>query len=266
MEQRHGKIGVFDSGLGGLVILRELRKKLPQYDYVFFGDQQNLPFGEKNLEELYIIAQHAIRYLYEEKSCIAVLIACNTISANLYDRLKEWVTTTYPKHYIFGIGKGTVDSVTQDSHFTVFGTPRTIASHRYKALLEKRFPKVNVSEIALPALALLVEKGEPVEEYLKTFVEIVPHEQGTAILACTHYGIVINDFQKVFPQFDSLVAQENVLPVFFESYFQSRDVIRTALSTQGTLEIISSCPSESMTRAIEKWFPGFSLLLQKKVY
>lgn len=265
MEGHIGKIGVFDSGLGGLVILRELRKKLPQYDYVFFGDQENLPFGNKSLDELFDIAQNAIRFLYEEKQCRAVLIACNTVSANLYDKLKVWVKSTYPDRYVFGIGKGTVDSVTEDTHFTVFGTPRTIESHRYKTLLEKRFPGANVSEVALSELAMLIESRLPVEDYLSTFIDHVPHEQGTAILACTHYGIEIDSFRKVFPQFDTVVAQENVLPIFFESYFQSREIIRTALSTNRTLEIVSSVESVSIADAVQKWFPGFSLLIQKRV-
>ncbi len=253
-DSQKGKIGVFDSGLGGLVVLRELRRTMPEFEYVFFGDQKNLPFGNKSLDELFTIGKEALTYLFEQQDCRAVLIACNTMSANLYDRLKAWVLATYPEHYIFGIGKGTVDSLEPDTRFTVFGTERTVESHRYSHLLKERFTRADVSEIALPELCPRIESHSDIETYLQNFSDVVPREPGTAILACTHYGIVKESFQKVFPQFHTVVAQEEVLPTFFNSYLDDREHIRNILSVGGTLRILISADNPVFREYAKKWF------------
>ena len=84
------KIGVFDSGLGGLLVLKNVREVIPEYDYVFFGDQAFVPYGNKTKEELYERAKIIFTYLFEKHSCKVILLACNTTSTNIYNELKEW--------------------------------------------------------------------------------------------------------------------------------------------------------------------------------
>ena len=254
METGKGKIGVFDSGLGGLVVLRSLREKLPEYDYVFLGDQKNLPYGNKSVEALETIAKENLTYLFEKKGCAAVFIACNTISSNLYDKLKEWILLAYPDRFIFGIAKGTVDALTEDKHFTVFGTVRTIESKRFGNLLRERFPACTVDEVALPELCSRIEAGEDVHEYLASFRGNFT-EEGTCVLGCTHYGIVRDVFAEVFPGFNIVAAQESILPVFFREYLSHREPIREKLSVGGTLEIQITADNPVFLDYAKKWFP-----------
>ena len=97
-----GNIGVFDSGLGGLWVLKHLKEKLPSYNYIFLGDQKNVPFGGKTPEELFEIATKALDYLYGEKNCMGVVLACNTISSTIYDRLRIWKDEKYFGRILFG--------------------------------------------------------------------------------------------------------------------------------------------------------------------
>lgn len=249
-----GKIGVFDSGLGGLVVLRELRRELPEYDYVFLGDQKNLPYGNKSVDELETIARDNLRYLFDEQDCVAVFIACNTISSNLYDKLKEWILVEYPDRFIFGIAKGTVDALAPDTHFAVFATVRTIGSKRFSSLLHERFPGCTVDEVAMPELCSKIEAGEGVDDYLASFRGQFKSE-GTCILGCTHYGIVAENFAKVFPGFTTIAAQEKILPTFFREYLSHRDPIREKLSMGGTLDILITADNPVFRDYAKKWFP-----------
>jgi len=260
MEKVIGKIGVFDSGLGGLVVLRELRKVMPEYDYVFLGDQKNIPYGNKSIEELYTIAKDNLRYLFEEKECAAVFIACNTISSNLYDRLKEWILVEFPDRFIFGIAKGTVDALAEDTHFTVFATVRTIDSHRFGSLLRERFPECTVDEVELPELCSRIEAGHDVHEYLASFRGNF-NEMGTCVLGCTHYGIVSEVFRDVFPGFEKIESQEQILPQFFREYLSHREIIRNKLSIGGTLAIEVTAENPVFRRYAKEWFPDIALTL-----
>jgi|JI10StandDraft_1071094.scaffolds.fasta_scaffold01292_43 glutamate racemase len=255
-----GKIGVFDSGLGGLVVLRELRKVLPEYDYVFYGDQKNLPYGNKTVDELFVIAKENLSYLFDEQDCRAVFIACNTISSNLYDKLKEWILVAYPDRFIFGIAKGTVDALASDTHFTVFATVRTIASHRFSTLLTERFPDCTVDEVALPELCSRIEAGENVEDYLATFCGQFK-EKGTCVLGCTHYGIVAETFANIFPGFTTIAQQEKILPQFFKEYLAHRETIRSRLSVGGTLQILISADNPVFREYANKWFPNTEVVV-----
>lgn len=205
------KIGVYDSGLGGLFLMSHLRKAFPAYDYTFLGDEANLPYGSRSVEELQSIARKCIDYLFEKESCDVVVIACNTISTAVYPLIAKEYAERHPGKLLVDIVTPTIDTLDEDSVFSVFGTERTVASHVYRDEIKKRFPDALVHEYAMHDLAMMIEESKDPTSYLENFKHDVHPASHTCILACTHYGIAAEVFHQVFPQFAPLVCQHTVL-------------------------------------------------------
>lgn len=247
-----GSIGVFDSGLGGLWVLKHLKERLPEYNYVFLGDQANVPFGGKTPDELFTITTKALDYLYGEKKCSGVVLACNTISSTIYDRLREWKDEKYFGKILFGIVRPTVESIDKQKPVVIFATPRTCESEVYE-----NFLKTNVKshiKIPLPQLAYLIENGGDTLAYIKYFKDMIGSDIEKGALLCTHYGIVRDDFKKVFPQVKDWVYQEELVPIYIESYFKEFPDRESIFSTGGDLEIFISQESEIFSQFTKKWF------------
>jgi glutamate racemase len=243
-------IGVFDSGLGGLWILKHLRETLPQYHYVFFGDQAHVPYGNKTVAELLEYTTKALTYLYEQKNCACVLLACNTTSATIYNELREWVEKHYPGRRIFGVVRPTVLATPTNDPIVVFATSRTVESHAYKDMIKVE----TTTEIALPELASRIENGEETQEYILSFASVVPGTARTGILGCTHYGIVRSDFIKAFPQIQKWISQEEIIPKLFKEFFESHKEFTHTLSKEGDLELYVSKESEIFNQWLTTWF------------
>jgi len=247
-----GSIGVFDSGLGGLWVLKHLKEELPQYDYIFLGDQANVPFGGKTPDELFMIATKALDFLYGEKNCAGVVLACNTISSTIYDRLRDWKDEKYFGRILFGIVRPTVESIDKQKPVVIFATPRTCASEVYE-----NFLKTNVKnhiKIALPQLAYLIENGGDTLSYIKYFKDMIGSDIEKGALLCTHYGIVRDDFKKVFPQVKDWVYQEDLIPEYLENYFKEFPERELFFSRGGRLSVFVSKESEVFGRFTREWF------------
>lgn len=211
-EKQHyiKKIGIYDSGLGGLFVLAGLYKEFPNYQYVFIGDEKNLPYGSKDIETLFGYARDCLDFLFEKQKCDVVIIACNTLSATVYETLVLEYSKKFPDQLLIDIITPTITSLSEDSHFSVFGTERTVTSHIYKKLIQESFKTSSVDEFATIELASLIEKKLPVLEYLKSFKEKVLSTKHTCILACTHYGLVQKEFEQIYPK-NSFVCQQKIM-------------------------------------------------------
>lgn len=247
-----GNIGVFDSGLGGLWVLKHLKEKLPDYNYIFLGDQVNVPFGGKTPDELFLIATKALDYLYGEKNCAGVILACNTISSTIYDRLRDWKDEKYFGKILFGIVRPTVESIDKQAPVVVFATPRTCASEVYE-----NFLKTNVKshiKIPLPQLAYLIENGGDTLSYIKYFKDMIGSDVKNGALLCTHYGIVKDNFKKVFPQINSWVYQEELIPEYIKDYFVEFPEREAFFEHGGEMSIYVTGKSEIFNKFKNEWF------------
>lgn len=252
------KIGVFDSGLGGLVVLRKLCQFLPEYEYVFFADQAFVPYGNKTKESLTERAQKICKYLFEKENCVAVLLACNTTSTNIYDELKNWVKQNFPNKEIWGIAKPTVEMMRTKKSVAFFGTHLTITSGFYKNEMEKLGAQ-NIAEIEMPELANMIEKREPTLEYISSFRNLVSENINTGVLVCTHYPIALVGFKKAFPQIREWICQEDIIPEYIKNHLNSKKVFwRQGLqkTVRGDLKIISSKQNPVFEKFCQKWFPN----------
>ena len=245
-------IGVFDSGLGGLWILKHLKEKLGEYNYIFLGDQANVPFGEKSSDELFIIATKALDFLYGEKNCAGVIIACNTISSTIYDRLRDWKDEKYFGRILFGIVNPTVKSLASDDTVAIFATSRTCESKVYE-----KFFKANIRnyiKIPMPELASLIENRGDIYSYLSSFKDKIPNNITRGALLCTHYGIVREDFKKVFPFINRWVYQEDLIPEYLKGYFNEFPEREAFFAHNGNISILVTKESDVFNKFANEWF------------
>jgi glutamate racemase len=251
MEKR-GSIGVFDSGLGGLWILKHLREELPQYDYIFLGDQANVPFGNKSSDELFDITTKALDYLYGEKHCMGVVLACNTISSTIYDRLRIWKDEEYFGRILFGIVRPTVRSLGNDDTVVIFATPRTCESEIYEKFLRENIK--NYIKIPMPDLASLIEDGMDTSSYILSFKNKIPNNIKKGALLCTHYGIVKDKFKMAFPEISSWVYQEQLIPDYLKDYFIEFPLREEFFTRNRSLSIFVSKENKIFNKFKNEWF------------
>lgn len=245
-------IGVFDSGLGGLWVLKSLQAEMPNYDYVFLADQMNVPYGEKTSDELFEITIKALTFLFKEKNCAGVVLACNTISSTIYERLRDWKDKEFFGKILFGIVHPTVESLDKESPLVVFATPKTCESVVYENFLNSHVS--SYLKIPMKELAYLIENGGDTYSYVSTFNDKVPNEITRGALLCTHYGIVKDDFKNIFPNIKEWICQEDIIPKYLKDYFIEFPERESFFSHNGNMNILVTKKSKIFDQFAKDWF------------
>lgn len=190
-----GPIGFLDSGVGGLTILSEVQKSLPQYDMLYFGDSLHAPYGSKTEEELYKLVEQGTRWLFAQ-GCPLVIYACNTASATVLREIQQQLVPQFPGRRVLGIVRPTIEEITRTGHknILVLATQATVNSGAYEKELEKIDPTITITSHACPTWAQLVEQGKAQSEEAAhevarelTAARIDIHNYDAVLLACTHY-------------------------------------------------------------------------------
>ena len=255
------KIGVFDSGLGGLVIAKSLIQALPQYDYVYYGDTAHVPYGEKTPGRILAYTLEAMRFLIAQK-CGLIIIACNTAPAITLRYLqKRFCPKLAPNVKILGVIIPTVEEALKngEKQIGVVATPTTIHSDIYGVELRKISPNVEVVSLATPRLVPAIEANDfneaekAIAEYARNFQDIP-----ALILGCTHYPLVKDLFQKYLPQ-TRLVCQDDLMGQKLADYLKRHTEIETKLSRGQTRQFFVSSLSPTYTQVAEKLFPKIQL-------
>jgi glutamate racemase len=232
------KIGFFDSGLGGLTVLKAVVKELPSYDYEFYGDTAHLPYGDKTEEEIYELTKKGVEHLFE-RGCLLVVIACNTASAETLRRLQDtFLPAHYPDRKILGVIIPMVETVlaAHAERVLLLATVRTVESGKYQKELEKYEKHPQLIAVATPELVPLIEKGEVGEAVAKGASYIQSHLPAgidTVILGCTHYGLLKEGLASVYPSVRILSADE-LIPAKLAAYLHEHTEIASLLSQAGT--------------------------------
>ncbi len=243
------KIGFYDSGLGGLFVMSHVVKTFPNYDYVFLADEKNLPYGTKTVEALYGYAKACLSFLIEQKECDVVVIACNTLSATVYERLVGEYRVTHPNVLLIDIITPTIDALSEDAHYSVFGTLRTIESHVYQKGIQARFSKSTVDEYATVELATLIEKKQSTHVYLESFKKEVRSDPHTSILACTHYGLIEDVFKEIYPHATFVTQHAIMLDLL-------KFILHTGGEQVGEVSILTTQENPIFTEYALEWFQG----------
>ena len=237
-------IGIFDSGYGGLTILEEIRKRLPEYDYLYLGDNARTPYGTRSFEVVYEYTLQAVKRLFEE-DCSLIILACNTASAKALRTIQQNdLPRLYPERRVLGVIRPTVESVdeiTTTGHVGVLGTPGTISSDSYPLEIQKLFPRIVVTGEACPLWVPLVENGEFdkdgadyfVRQHLDSILSKDPLID-TLILGCTHYPLLISKIKQYLPPHVKVISQGKYVAESLEDYLFRHPEIRELCSTNGT--------------------------------
>lgn len=236
------RIGVFDSGHGGLTVLDALLARFPKQSFLYLGDHARAPYGDRNPETIYLHTKEHVAWLFDQ-GCDLVILACNTAAAVTLRRLQQtWLPLVYPDRRILGVLVPMVETVTgrlwhvplgqthppqSPATIAVFATPQTVASDAYRREISLRAPETRVLQVACPGLAAALEDHVPkahIETLVKGYVEaLVPELKGdaldAAILGCTHYQLCIEAFRRALPEKTAVFQQPDVVADSMAGYF-----------------------------------------------
>lgn len=194
-------IGVFDSGYGGLSVLRELRHLMPEEDYIYLGDSGRAPYGGRDLATVLDFAEQCVDLLFAE-GCRLVVVACHTVSCVALRHLQQLHAGTDRRILGVTIPAAEIAVATSKGHIGFLGTRRTVSSHTFRTEVAKLDPNVKVTEIAAPLLAPIVEEGWEDSEIASLAVLQYLAQVGevdTLVLGCTHYPLLRGVFQQNLP-------------------------------------------------------------------
>ena len=263
------KIGVFDSGYGGLTILEAIRKRLPEYDYLYLGDNARAPYGTRSFEVIYEYTLEAVRYL-QSQGCRLIILACNTASAKALRTIQQHDINPDTVR-ILGVIRPTVEAVpqiTKNGHIGILATPGTVSSESYVIELEHLAQSINaplsITQHACPMWVPLIESGEHLSDgadfFVKEDIEALLNKDpqiDTLILGCTHYPLLLPKIEAEINKHQSsitIVAQGSLVADSLADYLRRHTEIEQDLSRGGSCSYLT-------TEAAERFADNASMFL-----
>ena len=238
-----GPIGVFDSGYGGLTILSEIKQLMPQYDYLYLGDNARAPYGSRSYELIYEFTLQAVKWLFSQ-GCQLVIIACNTASAKALRNIQQKdLTKIDPVKRVLGVIRPTAESIrdiTKTNHVAVLGTEGTIQSESYEIEIGRLNQDIKVTTEACPMWVPLVENKEcdkqGADYFVKQHIDNVLQKDkniDTIILGCTHYPLLLKKIEEFTPKSITLISQGEYVAKSLKEYLRRHKRLEGLCSKNG---------------------------------
>jgi glutamate racemase len=249
------KIGIFDSGLGGLIVARAIRKKMPQYDYVYLGDTKRVPYGNRSAETVFQYTRECVDRLFKKENCALVILACNTASARALAQLQE----EFKNKKILGVLIPAAEEAAKFRRVGVLGTAGTVASKSFPKEIKKLNRSAKVFQNSAPLLVPLAESGERASAlpFLKSYLEPFAGKNIEAlVLGCTHYPIFKKEIKKIVGRNIELVSQDEIVPQKLKDYLERHPEIEKKLSRKRTAKILVTDETETIDQLAREWFGG----------
>jgi glutamate racemase len=265
-------IGVFDSGFGGLTVLKEFLRVLPDYDYLYLGDNARAPYGNKSDEVIYEYAKQAVDFLFKE-GCELVIIACHTASSKALRKIQqEYLPKAYPDKRVLGVVVPTVEEAIKLSRYHklgVIGTTATISSGVYKKELEKLRNDLKIYEQTCPLLAPLIEEGWTERPETRMILKKYLHplkikEIDTLILGCTHYPLLIKDIARIMAKNVKVINPAEAAAEKLVIYLNKHKDLENKLGKNGKL-IFYTTDNPAKFRELGRRFLGKEIGEVKKI-
>jgi glutamate racemase len=236
-------IGVFDSGYGGLTILKEIVARLPQYDYCYLGDNARAPYGTRSFDTVYHYTLECVQWFFA-RGCPLVILACNTASAKALRTIQQNdLPRMAPGNRVLGVIRPTSECIghyTQSRQVGILGTNGTVQSQSYPIEIGKFFPEIQVFQQACPLWVPLIENNEYNSEGAGYFVkknigQLLAQSPGidTLLLACTHYPLLLQKIQQFTPQGITILSQGGIVADSLADYLQRHPEMEQRLSRSG---------------------------------
>lgn len=245
-----GPIGVFDSGYGGLTVLKEIREQLPEYDFLYLGDNARAPYGSRSFDVIYQYTWQAVQALFD-RDCSLVILACNTASAKALRNIQRIkLPELYPDRRVLGVIRPSteeLDKHTKTKHVGVLATEGTIRSNSYQIELSKFAPDLVVNQHACPMWVPLIENNQfdtPGGVYFiqNDLVQILEKDPkiDTILLACTHYPILLEPLQRLLPDHIEVLAQGKLVADSLVNYLDRHPEMAQKCSKGGTVKYLTT--------------------------
>ncbi len=263
----HGPIGVFDSGYGGLTVLEKIREQMPQYDYIYLGDNARTPYGTRSFEVVYEFTLQAVTKLFK-MGCPLVILACNTASAKALRTIQQVnLPQIDPNRRVLGVIRPTAESIgalTQSRHVGILSTAGTIKSESYLLEIHKLSPDITVTGEACPLWVPLVENNEFHSEGADYFVRQHIHrllekdpDIDTIILGCTHYPLLLDKIRKYTPSHIRLIPQGEYVARSLQDYLFRHPEMNERCTQGGHCRFLT-------TESVEKFKESASIFLSRE--
>ena len=258
MHDQGGRIGVFDSGYGGLSVFKGLLEQFPQYSYIYVGDNARAPYGARSKEIIVSYTREAIEWMFKQNVSI-VILACNTASGEAYEELKTEIEKKHKDRVVLSVIEPVADfvkeKVKQNERIAVIGTHSTIRSGKFGFALSARGFR-GVIERATPLLAPLVETGEvrgPMAEHIiaNALSPLTREGVGTVILGCTHYYFLRETIQKLYPHL-RLIDASGAFPMYFGMFLKKYVEMEKSLQKGQSPVFYTTDSPDSFSRFVEK--------------
>ena len=245
-----GPIGVFDSGYGGLTILHGIRQRLPEYDYMYLGDNARAPYGSRSFEVVYQFTRQAVLKLFA-MGCHLVILGCNTASAKALRTIQQCdIPNLDPQRRVLGIIRPTAEQigkVTHSGHVGILATEGTIRSRSYDLEIGKLWPDIHVSGVACPLWAPIVEANEAdspgADYFVKKRIDQLMRQDAsidTIVLGCTHYPLLMNSIVKHIPDGVRIVPQGEYVANSLRDYLDRHPQIERQVTKGGSCQYLTT--------------------------
>ena len=264
--QKANPIGVFDSGYGGLTVLKEIIHTLPQYDYIYLGDNARAPYGNRSFETVYHYTLQCVEWFFDQ-GCSLVILACNTASAKALRTIQQNdLPKINPAKRVLGVIRPTTEiigSLSETKSVGILATNGTVVSNSYPVEIAKFFPVVKVYQEACPMWVPLVENNEHqshgadffVRKNLKSIFE-KGYNIDVLLLACTHYPLLKEKILEYLPVGVKLVSQGEIVAESLEDYLNRHDEIEKACSKNGLRTFFTTDSTEDFDNHAGIFFGG----------
>lgn len=262
--QEQGPIGIFDSGYGGLTVMKEIVSKLPQYNYLYLGDNARTPYGNRSFETVYEYTLQCVKWFFR-KGCPLVVLACNTASAKALRSIQQKdLPKIDPSKRVLGVIRPTAEVIgnfSKTKHIGLLATSGTVASGSYKIETEKFFPDVKLFQQACPMWVPLVENDEYNKEGADYFIkkcldELLKQSDriDTILLACTHYPLLMKKIKANIPGGINIISQASIVADSLNDYLNRHPEIENQLSKNGQREFCTTDSSDDFDRQAKKFY------------
>jgi len=260
------KIGIFDSGLGGLIIAKAIRKLMPEYDYVYLGDTKRVPYGNRSHETVFEFTKQAIDYLFKKEDCGIIIVACNTSSARALRKIQQEYLPVLndsrkllgqPEVNVLGVLIPTAEECAKYRTVGIIATNGTVASGTFPSEIAKISNKIKVFQNPAPMLVPFAEEGEKIlvkqfiQKYLKDFTN---KKIEVLALGCTHYPFYKKEIRKILPKNIKIISQDEIIPKKLKNYFERHIEITKKLSRNKTTKILLTDLTKNIEKLSKKWF------------
>ena len=270
--KRNKRIGIFDSGFGGLHIMRAIVRALPQYDYVYLGDSARAPYGDRTQETIHAFTKQAINFLFK-RDCELVIIACNTAASDALRKIQqEYLPKRAPGKKVLGVLTPAAEEAaqkTRNKRVDIIATEGTVKSKKFIRELAKLNPKIKVFQQACPLLVPLVEAGEQHSPEMGTILKRYLHpllkkKIDTLILGCTHYGILEKRIRDIVGPDIALISEAKIVPQKLAAYLARHRDLEARLGKRGSVRFFSTDRTDNFRRLGSTFF-GWPIRVEKAI-